>query len=330
MTTIDDLDPVLVVHLLSFLPVVQEQLALVATATARCRLVCRQWANVAKDDALWQDICDRTFGLTTRSAPPTLAAPVPAASPTYWDAAKAWLRLHEQLSLGSHFPRMLAPAWTTAVETWHSVEQWTQEHTPAIRRTLAPPAPAASWPHVRSALGFLPDAPGLLQLRVLVALHDGQGLRRDDTLAREAGALPPNASADWSPSAGEDSAAASEEDHVDEPCLGVLGGYSAYDTVCNCRLFPLRLVVAWTRYFRRMCSALPAMRTLVVVGGDWDLQKLVLLDGSTGELWLGQPRGAARTMRLHRALPPARRGGGDELLCWLGELASQMRGGVVR
>ena len=160
MTTIDDLDPVLVVHLLSFLPApaplpMQQQLARVATATARvsiltvvarCRLVCRQWADVAKDDALWRDICDRTFGLTTRSAPPTLAAPVPAASPTYWDAAKAWLRLHEQLSLGSRFPRMLAPAWTTAVETWHSVEQWTQEHTPAIRRTLAPPAPAASWP----------------------------------------------------------------------------------------------------------------------------------------------------------------------------------------
>lgn len=189
---------------------------------------------------------------------------------------------------------------------------------------------------------------GLLALRLLSAVHDGQRFLTDiDSASHQArgrGYGGPASSVEsiehqlsLLKMAASGAAVASGEavDEDREAFLGLCGGFSAYDTCLCVRLFPLLLVATWTQFFRDDYN-LP--RHLLVVAGSYNFQRFLILDAHSGELLAcpastpapGRtvvPISPRQPLRAQRALPTDLPVEAD-LLTYLEELSLRVERGV--
>lgn len=103
---------------------------------------------------------------------------------------------------------------------------------------------------------------------------------------------------------------------------GLLGGYSFYDHIISCRMMTLKRMVLWTQFFRSTQSSLGP--TQVVFGASFRLDKLVLVDLTTGDVAV-TARGSAGAVRLPGTPPGA---SGDGVLRWMEEFTHRCLNGV--
>jgi hypothetical protein len=217
----------------------------------RSRRVCTRWTTLAGDDAIWRALCASRFGCDP-GAPPS--DPAGAACASFFAAARAWCALEEHLGLElSALHPTLAPLHTRSRETWARLCTWSARELPEAAATIAPPASCADWAHFVKVLGFHNEAswPGLLALRVLSAVHDGQRISDDLRTAKE------QIQGRGYGGEGHDSLEKRIKDGLaglaptlNAPFLGLCGGFSAYDK-CSCvRPLPLLLIAAWSLFCR--------------------------------------------------------------------------------
>ena len=338
-TTFESLDDALILHVLSFrLPDMH--------LLGRCRQVSSRWNTLAGDDMLWKVACKEQFGLAEPRAPPSETY----TPPTFYHAAKKWSALRVSLGLSGQQPE-LAPMHMSAHSTWHRLRTWAQVHLPVAATSLGAPASTAGWNAFLTWIeadnhwvqGGTP--PGLLQLRILSSIHDGQAFATDAQVAShhcqealgedDEGLVQALKDLSAAPLSGGDSL--SERNHIQlEQHLGLLGGMSAYDTCLSVRLFPLAVCAAWTLFFRRSQDA---ALTSVIVGGSFNLQRILILDMITGELHAGPAQGVphgrtgvpltttGRTPQMLRTVPLSTPAGGD-LVAYLAEHARRIENGT--
>ena len=370
--TIESLDDAVTLHIFSFLTsrftlTVGKADLLNMACLGRCRCVSQRWSALASDDVLWQVACEAHFGLADGPRAPPGQAPLP--EPSYYHAAKAWHALRESLHFFAPCPQ-LARMHTDAHTAWGRLKTWAEAKLPDAVPSLRGPATEADFenfliwldlssnvPRSREHSPSLVDAlPGLAQLRILSAIHNGQTFASDvgmavshtqevlDEVVDEslAQALSQLHTLSLSAAAGPGSQSArSQSRRVQrERHLGLLGGLSAYDTCLCMRLFPLCICAAWTLYFRR--EGLLPNKYFVVVGGSYNLQRLMVLDLRTGDLATGpaaaMPTGrtrialsddARRNINMLRPVPVGTPRGGD-LVALLSEHASRVHAGHYR
>ncbi len=341
----------------------------------RCTAVCTRWAHLAADDALWRTVCRDWYGLET---PKPLAPPGDPECGSFFRVAGCWSERRRHLGLSSRRWPTLAPWLTRAAEAWDRISSWASEHLPEAHATIGRPVSVDDWrlfvKRVAPTVGppaedhgsgsgsgaAVPEpAPsqcqpcatasesvsesGLLALRLLSSIHDGQQLAHDArTVMSQGGSV-------LSDHGLVETLERLEALAVEQPSsersrfLGLCGGYSAYDQCVSTRLFPLPLIVAWTAFFAdRWRGEMPS--TFLVVAASFNLRKLLMLDASDGRLWLGPANltdasgppdawggrevydGETR-IPLLRAVP-ADTPAGSDLIAWLSELSSRMHSGI--
>ena len=254
-----------------------------------------------------------------------------------------------QLGLGRAARPTLAPLYTRARDTWGRLKTWAAAHLPEASRSIGPPATSEEWSRFMRWLELTEDMEaGLLALRLLSAVHDGQRFLTDiDSASHQArgrGYGGPASSVEsiehqlsLLKMAASGAAVASGEavDEDREAFLGLCGGFSAYDTCLCVRLFPLLLVATWTQFFRDDYN-LP--RHLLVVAGSYNFQRFLILDAHSGELLAcpastpapGRtvvPISPRQPLRAQRALPTDLPVEAD-LLTYLEELSLRVERGV--
>jgi hypothetical protein len=319
------LPDVLVLHALGFVD---------PATLARCLAVSTKWSSLVRDDALWKSVCAEWFGLGACTFPASSANGGPA---TFIAAAACWSQLRAALGLPNEPCPRLAPLHLAATEAWGRISSWAQVHLPEAHDSIGPGASCHEWNEFLQQVDLddEPDAAGLLPLRLLSSVHDGQHLSTDARTAAENGEVEDEELAD----ALDDMSLEIDGDVGRQCFLGLLGGYSAYDTLVSVRPFPLVLIATWTLFFRRQwgppTAPLGMPKHWLVVAGSFNLKKLLFYDVGTGELWIGPcaraPPGGRSVRRqtrvpVLRAVPESRADGAD-LLGWFGELGARLAGG---
>eukprot|EP00316_Scyphosphaera_apsteinii_P004461 CAMPEP_0119342840 /NCGR_PEP_ID=MMETSP1333-20130426/105563_1 /TAXON_ID=418940 /ORGANISM="Scyphosphaera apsteinii, Strain RCC1455" /LENGTH=489 /DNA_ID=CAMNT_0007355135 /DNA_START=413 /DNA_END=1882 /DNA_ORIENTATION=+ len=275
-------------------------------------------------------------GQVRKVRPVNLKAAEPAALPsaagviktceTFLEATCAWWELKTQLALEGDMVEQLAPLWSRSIRLWQQLERYLDSESPEIAASLAPPVSSTSWKQFEVDLQLsLATSPHLLALRLLYARHNGQHLEFDWLFALNnsivassdlASAIAPRLTSITS---------AAAKQFEPQRCLGLVGGYSAYNELVNVRLLPLELLAAWSR---KIQAALH-MEGVIAFAASFDFQKVFLLDVNTGEvISLGQGNTARQ-----RAVPrsaAAKHGSsyGAELITWLEELAARITNGM--
>ncbi|EOD08551.1 hypothetical protein EMIHUDRAFT_105940 [Emiliania huxleyi CCMP1516] len=267
----------LLLHILSYLT---------AAALGRSAAACSRWRTLALDDEVWRGECRASFGLESKTDPSG------GACASFVEAARHWTDFTVRTFGASQPPAAaratLAPLWQSAREAWGCVSRWAGDALPEAKATLGPPASATEWQLFVSRLGL----EALRQLRDFVDPDLRQALHA--------------AASGWysHPSGWEDE------------CLGLGGGFSAYNNFACLRLLPLPLVAAWTGFLRAQ-SGLPE-RFLVVAACFGDAPRLLLSDLASGDLLLGpisptphleaRQVVAAGNLRLLRVVPASEAG----------------------
>ena len=235
----------------------------------RCRQVSKRFGALAADEALWRSACDDNFGLTEAVGPDG------AACDSFYAAARVWSCFVTQ-ELGTKGWLGIAPVYIRARDTWARLAAWSARELPGASQSIGPPASHGDWVRFCRWLDLDPDIAnsiGLEDLRLLAAIHDGQRLPSDAQMAlrqvrgRDYAFESELEQLSTSQNAGPGS-------HPTEHFCGLLGGFSAYDTVLSVRLFPLLLIAAWTKFFRDDYG-LPT--NYLVVAGSWNMQRFMLL-----------------------------------------------------
>ena len=300
-------------------------LQLPAADVLSCRSSCTRICALASDDAVWAPLCLQQFGLTELKTPPLSCDVDGRPCPSYMIAAREWMRMVASLSLDRFRERdgtlrTLAPLTFAAADIWAKLEHWCALNLPEVGSTFSGPVAQETWDSFQQEVLGMEDADSmvrtLLPLRLLTAFHDGQHMAYDLLVAVPSGAIQPT----------ESLAAMSEEmdDHVlnRQRSLGLLGGYSAYDTCVSTRLFPLRLMAGWTKVLRQR---IPFEENHVVLGASFDLTKHINLDLLSGDVVI---TGLVFETPV-KGHPSSWRDDGQTvpLLSWLGEFAKRLTAG---
>ena len=334
-STIESLDDELFVHVL-------EQVVSSPKSLGACRAVSLRWRDLSMDDVLWRQVCAGQFGLNQVRAPPNSKAPCT----NFYQAARAWFAYRKEFGLrGVPLPDDFADTVTAAHGHWAKLSAWAAVHLPEAKASIGAPASAADWTAFLEWLDLGSTAyavstfPGLLQLRVLSSVCNGQQLASDAKMA--ARHISQSASVEGIEQALEQLALTnghggqlSREQSIRESFQGLLGGLSAYDTSLCMRLFPLVVAAAWTQYFRKE-QGLPDK--LVIAGGSYNLQRLLVVDIETGALLSGPsqsilpdregvPLTPGQRIYLMRAVPASRASACD-LITFMGEHARRVEAG---
>lgn len=88
------------------------------------------------------------------------------------------------LGLGSSPCPAFAPLFGRARDTWARLSSWSHANLPDAAATIGEPAGASEWGRFIEWLSLDPDAPGLLALRLVCGVHDGQQIAHDVSMAR--------------------------------------------------------------------------------------------------------------------------------------------------
>jgi len=181
---------------------------------------------------------------------------------------------------------------------WWVLESWASNHHHGILSTLRGGAAEVHLAAAERALGVsFPPA-----MRMLYRIHDGQHLP-GDAAADTTGACDLN-----SP----------------DMLRGLFGGYSYYDQVVSLRLFPLARVVTWTMRLRQQVLKTSAPDSRVVIAGNFNMNKLVVVDCNTG---LVKACLSDKSTSVPAAPADTRPGACDGMLRWVEEYAKRLREG---
>lgn len=211
----------------------------------------------------------------------------------------------------------MAPLWERASTAWSALSTWAERTMPEVAATIGGPVDQAAWLEFFGSVE-LSSTTWLAPFRALWSQHNGQAIGLDLKVAASAQALPSN----------ESGPSMTPAQQRQQSTLGLAGGYSAYDQLVSVRLLPLKLVAAWTNFFRerqqqRDDEDATLTGAMLIVAATFRMEKYVVYDVASGELSICSPRSATQLRAVPAATPR-----GDDLLVWLEELGRRVAGGT--
>ena len=213
--------------------------------------------------------------------------------------------------------KKMAPLWERASAAWGALSTWAERAMPGMAASIGGPADQAAWEDFHESVE-LSSTTWLAPFRAVWTQHNGQNIDLDLKVAVNAQALPDS-----------DSVPDLTQTHQQEQAtLGLAGGYCAYSHLISVRLFPLKLIAAWTNFFRERQQQLDEddlalSGSMLIVAATYRMEKYVAYDLASGELSICSPRNATQL----RAVPATTRRG-DDLLVWLEELGRRVASGT--
>lgn len=272
-----------------------------------CASVSTEWRQWADDERLWRRMCRTAFQLATRRANDGQVC-------TWKRACQSWCQLS-----GFSAARRCASLRLRAIDMWSGLGVWTGNKAPEIWATVNAGASSDSWTDVCSLLSIHPEATALEAVRCVYEIHDGQ----------------------TAPASGTENAYSQMR-----VCGGLLGGYSAYDSLVCSWLLPLAAVhklngflIEWVRqgsilFEHKLCIATSPCcefdqeeelrnvnKFIAIDTRDGMLSSLAVNELSTG--WVPcTPVEVADCGGMHFPRRP------DQLLVWLEEYQRRLHCGV--
>lgn len=234
---------------------------------------------VGQEEGIWRGLCEAHFALSAAASPDR--QPLPGFKAAYG----SW-----QLSFGKY-----GEMAGRALRAWRQVEDWAQQHFPAVAASLRPGASEDALDAVQAELGFrLCPA-----LRVIYRVHDGQALEFDRQVDNQRTAM------------------------HDSVFHGLFGGYSFYNHMVSTRMLPLRRLLRWTRTAHSTLGFGPEDRR-VLFAASHNFNKMLYCDCRDGLVRIAT---VDKVTCLQAVPADSQAGACDGVLRWFEEYAAALAAG---